>query len=554
MTAPNGETNELGAFSMATFRGQLVVGGDFTNAANPALRNIALYDGQEWQPLGGGLAHAAEGLAANDHFLYASYRANDFESQPRYAVARWDGTNWVQLGTNLFAADFIQRIFLGPDDTVYAIGSISTVGNQTVAGLARWNGQRWEPLFSGTFNGLSGYTGTAYGFAEHQGQIYLGGIFKAAGDLVSEGVARWDGSRWNEVGSGGQGEMPSQVRTLVSSGPRLFAGGGFTNMGGAAAANTAAWDGTRWTALGTGMNNTVWSLAWWQNSLYAGGDFTEADGLAASKIAHWNGSTWEPLGTGCNSNVVALAGWKDKLYAGGRFTRAGDLTVSLIACWDGATWQDVGGGLNGANRPAVRRLAGNEDGLYVIGNFTSAGGQGITNIARWDGTHWHEVGDPLPCDPYALAVRGRTVFVAGRTTNEWGKPCGMVYRWDGTNWASMGGSGVSRPSGNVTLSAILATENEVFVGGLFTCAGNKPSVGVARWIEQPRLRLEMQPQQSSSLRLQATSDPGLRFALEASSDLSNWEQIGTGQAGQALWNLDSTNLVPRRFYRAVATP
>ena len=68
----------------------------------------------------------------------------------------------------------------------------------------------------------------------------------------------------------------------------------------------ARWDGANWSALGNGLNNTVMSLATFDDlsgsgtELYVGGYFTTTGGSAAIPavhIARWNGA-WSAVGSG----------------------------------------------------------------------------------------------------------------------------------------------------------------------------------------------------------------------------------------------------------------
>jgi trimeric autotransporter adhesin len=87
----------------------------------------------------------------------------------------------------------------------------------------------------------------------------------------------------------------------LRGGPALHAGGGFTAAGGVVANYAARWDGSRWTALGSGMNISVDVLAVYDDgrssALYAGGVFRTAGGVAAGRIARWDGSNWSALGS-----------------------------------------------------------------------------------------------------------------------------------------------------------------------------------------------------------------------------------------------------------------
>jgi len=84
-------------------------------------------------------------------------------------------------------------------------------------------------------------------------------------------------------------------RTLAVYGGGLIAGGDFSSVGGAGAKCIARWDGTRWQALGTGMNSYVYALSVYNGELIAGGGFASAGSVSASGIAAWDGDGM-PLG------------------------------------------------------------------------------------------------------------------------------------------------------------------------------------------------------------------------------------------------------------------
>jgi hypothetical protein len=55
------------------------------------------------------------------------------------------------------------------------------------------------------------------------GNLYIGGSFTVVGDVIANGVAKWNGSRWTALGSG----MNNAVIALAVSGSDLYAGGVF---------------------------------------------------------------------------------------------------------------------------------------------------------------------------------------------------------------------------------------------------------------------------------------------------------------------------------------
>src|SRR6185436_21178919 len=74
------------------------------------------------------------------------------------------------------------------------------------------------------------------------------------GTTVVRGIARWDGANWFGLGSGATGTSAAEVRALAVGGDgRLYCCGRFTNISGLNASSIARWDGTKWEALGSGF-------------------------------------------------------------------------------------------------------------------------------------------------------------------------------------------------------------------------------------------------------------------------------------------------------------
>ncbi|MCC5866160.1 MAG: Ig-like domain repeat protein, partial [Wenzhouxiangella sp.] len=141
--------------------------------------------------------------------------------------------------------------------------------------------------------------------------------------------------------SGGGNGVGGTVNALAVSGSELYVGGNFTmaNIGAPITANRIArWNGSAWSALGSGGGNgvggTVNALAVSGNKLYLGGHFTHANigaPITANRIARWDGSTWSALGTGAQAPVFALALTNSEtLYVGGEFLQAGNKPSSRI--------------------------------------------------------------------------------------------------------------------------------------------------------------------------------------------------------------------------------
>ncbi|GAC1471130.1 MAG: hypothetical protein PVSMB7_22610 [Chloroflexota bacterium] len=362
----------------------------------------------------------------------------------------------------------------------------------------------WKPGFQWPGeNGLNAQVQSLTVFDDSTGPaLYAGGYFTIAGDVVANGIAKWDGTRWSSLDTGITGGTYPTVLALTvfddGAGPVLYVGGTFTAAGGVAANNIAKWDGTQWSALDSGTDWEVYALTVFDDgtgpALYAGGSFTMAGGEPAKRIAKWDGTTWTALDGGIGGSLVypvvyALAAFDDgtgpALFAGGRFNRAGDVPVVSIAKWDGAVWSSIGDGI----RLDVLALAVFDDGtgaaLYAGGGYREAG-----RLGKWEGgTRWTVTGDfdRLPRGAYVAALTvfdegtGPALYASGRFDTANGEPANNIAKWDGTTWAPLG----SGTNGNSSLRALEVFDDgagsALFVGGHFTTAGDVPSDEIAKW-------------------------------------------------------------------------
>ncbi|MBL8245976.1 MAG: hypothetical protein JNL89_17400, partial [Rhodanobacteraceae bacterium] len=102
---------------------------------------------------------------------------------------------------------------------VYVGGGFSEAGGQPIQGVARWNGSSWQPL--GTLD-LNGVNGSVRALAVNGSDLYVGGSFTLAGGQPANGLARWDGSAWHGLAADAP---PQVVRAMVVDRGSLYAGG-----------------------------------------------------------------------------------------------------------------------------------------------------------------------------------------------------------------------------------------------------------------------------------------------------------------------------------------
>jgi hypothetical protein len=240
----------------------------------------------------------------------------------------------------------------------------------------------------------------------------------------------------------------------------VYAGGLFWQAGGVPVNNIAMWDGQAWSALGEGIEYQVYALAAAGKNLYAGGHFLHAGGIAANNIARWDGNEWHALGKGVNKRVTQIVANKTDVYVGGSFKLAGGSEIQSLARWDGSEWHQVM-----ADAPSSFTMALNGENLYIGARNT---------LRRWNGRRWSEWALPGQSYITALAFRGADLFISGQLESS---AHGVIHiaRWRGGKLDPLG-SGV-----NGSVYMLSAHNQDIYVRGYFTLAGNKPSGDFGIW-------------------------------------------------------------------------
>ncbi len=414
---------------------------------------------------------------------------------------------------------------------VYVVGDFLNAGGVPAADrVAKWDGLSWSSL--GANGGGDGPVWwSVYTVAVSGSNVYIGGSFSQiynGSTLIeaADGIARWDGTHWNALGSNGAGDgalKNGYVYDIAISGSNVYVGGYFTNVNNngtvlGAADYVAKWNGTNWSALGSNgagngsLNASVFTLTTDANgNLYLGGSFTNVESgtilgtlQSADYIAKWNGSNWSALGTGIspsygalNGEVYAIAVNGTTVYAGGSFSSINNKGTAIpearhIAKFDGSNWSALGG--NGAGGGS---LSGNVsdiliDGsnIYVSGAFTDVNNNGAVQanadyVAKWNGTAWSglgnngaangSIGKPQNAYGTVMAMVGSNLLLGGifMDVNSGGAlqtQADFLAQWNGTGWSALGTAASGSLSGSV--EAIVISGTDVYVGGDFQNVAN----------------------------------------------------------------------------------
>jgi len=134
--------------------GHVVTGGRFIGSGSTILNKVGAWDGESWLPFSTGVtnpspsanlevfavAGAANGdIFAGGAFLFAGTVVAN-------GIARWDGEQWHPLGSGLAGNDIagIFTLCALPGGDLIAGGNFTRIGGLPARNIARWNGQNWS--------------------------------------------------------------------------------------------------------------------------------------------------------------------------------------------------------------------------------------------------------------------------------------------------------------------------------------------------------------------------------------------------------------------------
>ncbi len=325
----------------------------------------------------------------------------------------------------------------------------------------------------------AGFNYPAYGMAEFNGELFVGGQFTPQGSTQTRGVAVWSGdTAWKQPSYGIYGT----VNVLAEYNGQLFAGGSFFYCDfSQVCASLAVWNGNYWSPISNGTDGIVNAMQVYNGELYIAGSFNNAAGLPAKKIVRYDGTNFSQVYGGMIANQYAaisdLEVYNNELYAVGEFSLAGGVPAQNIAKFDGNTWSAVGAGLSGGTNPYGSSLAIFNGELYVAGKFTTAGSVPANYLAKWDGSNWSSTGTVFNQQIYCLGVYDGDLIAGGAFTyiNSAYKPH-IARSSNGTTWLDMFGGLDGPPFDFITHNS------ELYVCGSFTVANGIPVNNIARWV------------------------------------------------------------------------
>jgi len=489
-------------YSILSDGNDLIVGGKFTsvgNAASPVAANrIARYNGtlSQWQPMSEGVSNGDVLALArhSDGRIFAGGTFTNANGLVVRGVAQWVGSLWLPMGEGMSDAN-VRALAIDASGAVLAAGGFRTAGGIPVGGMAKFD-RYWAPVCVPPSKGA--VVNAILPDPDH-GVVYVGGEFSSIGGTPANSIAKWDGARWESVGSGLQintgGVLTQGVVNALAFDDRgrLVVGGRFNRAGGRTAHALAMWYRTNWYEAASGVlapvmrvaglaTSTVHSLTWYPPAgcFYVSGDlpnpylkdifkfYSSSNAFNVLGVTEYDGYRQ----VGLNYNIggpIRASGINPSdgyLYIGGELTqlssfygRDGNFDPSLELI------RMVGFDHNQWGKWYPLRGASPAGGFYAItfdaqGNlfFGSKNGPGVgkaTRVGRLD-------------EPLVTNIGTFDVY----STN---------WPYEHSAWSALGG-GVSNASGDTYVKALTFDgEGALLAGGSFTHAGTNRAGSVARW-------------------------------------------------------------------------
>ncbi|MGE4073296.1 MAG: hypothetical protein AB7E72_19165 [Lysobacterales bacterium] len=418
------------------------VSGSHAVASNPAVHNISRWDGQAWHAVGDPAQIVRPGgtLAVSGREIYA---VGLLDGQ----IAHFDGNGWRHF-TQYDSSGLqfgVPWALLAADASLYVGGNFFAARGIYVDNIARWDGGSFSALNEGAPRPANAIISVVSLIGD---SVYIGGPFTAVDGVAARGIARWNGSRWSQVGDGLTfGDGYNSIDAIAEFGGELYVAGQFQTANGLIANNILRWDGLRWQTVGSGAfagtNSAIKALAEYQGELYAAGAFTETGDGPARGIARWNGQRWAALGSGVNMPdngiISALVPYASELFVSGSFTEAGGIATDYLARWDGARWAAFEATHGVGLLEAPRLAAGGAD-LVVAGRF-HRGGQIGHRILRWNGQDLTEAGPlaTLTSGSYivSMAASATDIYLLFSNFEFRQNVCCTTAHWDGSQWSAI---------------------------------------------------------------------------------------------------------------------
>lgn len=303
--------------------------------------------GQNYHPQSSSCTAPTSVTSYNNKLVFATteYTTDSAGNHTFYHIRAWNYNSFDTLGrTN--SSSYRLAVIQGE---LYAYGWFSTINGMPCRGLAKWDGTNWLDL-----NPPFGYGGPSIGsICLYDNKLWVGGNFGHDSlDYPYSELAYLDltDSIWHDINGGIKRDALSSVGSLIVYNNELYIGGAFRYDYGNAGHNVMKWDGSKFVDVGGGLFGEYYAFSTWayskgfiefQGDLWIGGGFEWVGGIKQTDFGIWNGEEWCVTGDSTYPSVKGFAVFQDSLYMLTRHIN-GD-TMNSVAKWVGGSYRDTCG-------------------------------------------------------------------------------------------------------------------------------------------------------------------------------------------------------------------
>lgn len=305
-------------------------------------------------------------------------------------VCTWDGTTFTVISETPIPRNPRDAIAVYNNE-IYVAGWFTSLNGVSAQGIAKWNGSNWQAVGSAT--GQASFLSLNPSLKVYKGELYMSGGFTTAGGAPSNCIARWNGTQWN--GLAGTAFTPiSGALDMQIVGDDLWIGGEIAAIPGVAGSRSAAkWNGTSWTGASFpyGSASYVRSIGdfngtpWMFGAFYDPTNTVLIGGIIRKTLAGWEVVPGGAVSGGPVATVTSFKMYQGKLAVGGLYLNAGPIiNANDIALHDGTSWYRMLQGIQFAQfNHYVSTMLVYRGELHCFGLFNQVNGVPQFNWARW---------------------------------------------------------------------------------------------------------------------------------------------------------------------------
>ncbi len=316
---------------MDTFQGKAVVYGNFKKIGNKLVNGVFLYDGVNIDSLKEGIDNTTSMFsivieACSYHGkLYVGGAFTQAGTKMIKNLAVWDGNDWDSLPASPNGSVLTMFVF---NDELYVTGTFNKIGSSPSEGIAKWNDSTWT-----TFTGFQYQMYYAHCAAVYNNEVYIGGNSLSP---TSE-IVKFDGTTWSIPGGG----ISGGVTDLQVYHNKLYISGYFIKASGNAGDYIMSWDGSNYHQVVNSIDDGVNSLELYNGKLLAGGCCEYVNGVHTGALFMFDTVSFCTLSTPITNCITAIQRVNNTFLIGGGFTLIDTTNFRQIAQWARGNYADT---------------------------------------------------------------------------------------------------------------------------------------------------------------------------------------------------------------------